>query len=280
MTVSGQIGIPQCRLPLSVPPEVVSIGVGRHGVVRDRDVYTLSDLWALHLYDYSATLVVRDLSPSPVELPLKPGVVTLTPPGVETEYRYKGPSEHLFAHFRLRDGRGARHPVPIWQQPGTDVPVLRDLMTSALTHSSSDPTRTTADLWAALLRVAEAGRGEDAGVDPAAGYLAAAIAFIDRNLALPITVPEVAAAAGISHTHLTRLFVQRTGDTVVAHLRRRRAERARHLLTETTLSITAVAAAVGVPDLQALNKLCRAAFGRSPRQIRGEPGSGSPPSGV
>ena len=73
---------------------------------------------------------------------------------------------------------------------------------------------------------------------------------------------------GISHNHLTRLFRSQTGGTVIGHLRARRMARAAHLLRESTMSIRAIAASVGIPDLQAFNKSCRASAGLSPRQIR------------
>jgi transcriptional regulator GlxA family with amidase domain len=98
--------------------------------------------------------------------------------------------------------------------------------------------------------------------------VAKALAYIASNLASPLTVPDVARAAGVSHNHLTRLFRVETGDTVVAHIRRRRLERARHLLRESTLSIPTVAASVGIADLQAFNKACRREFGASPRAVR------------
>jgi transcriptional regulator GlxA family with amidase domain len=44
--------------------------------------------------------------------------------------------------------------------------------------------------------------------------------------------------------------------------------RARHLLTATTMSIPAVAASVGINDLQAFNKACRRELGASPRVVR------------
>jgi AraC family transcriptional regulator len=44
--------------------------------------------------------------------------------------------------------------------------------------------------------------------------------------------------------------------------------RARHLLVSSTLSIPAVAASVGIADLQAFNKACRRELGGSPRAVR------------
>jgi transcriptional regulator GlxA family with amidase domain len=107
--------------------------------------------------------------------------------------------------------------------------------------------------------------GGTTGPHPA---LALAVAHIESHLTAPLTVPEVAHAAGVSHNHLIRLFRSETGTTVVAYIRHRRMERARHLLRESTLSIPAVAAAVGIGDLQAFNKTCRRELGASPRAVR------------
>jgi AraC family transcriptional regulator len=98
--------------------------------------------------------------------------------------------------------------------------------------------------------------------------VAAAMAYVESHLAGPLTVPRIAAAAGVSHNHLTRLFRDHADTTVVAYIRGRRLARAHHLLRESTLPIAAVAAAVGIGDLQAFNKACRHGLGASPRAIR------------
>ena len=91
---------------------------------------------------------------------------------------------------------------------------------------------------------------------------------IEARLAEPLSVPEIARRAGLSHNHLTRLFRMHTGDTVVAYIRRRRMARAEHLLRRSTMPIPAVAASVGIGDLQAFNKACRRVLGASPRSLR------------
>ena len=51
-------------------------------------------------------------------------------------------------------------------------------------------------------------------------------------------------------------------------------QRGRHLLQPSTLSVATIAAAVGIPDLQAFNKTCRRELGASPRTLRaGQAGS-------
>ncbi|WP_405705667.1 helix-turn-helix transcriptional regulator [Streptomyces sp. NBC_00069] len=94
------------------------------------------------------------------------------------------------------------------------------------------------------------------------------MALIEVRLGQPLTVPEIAAAAGASRNHLTWLLRAAKGETVVGCIRARRMERARHFLQATTLSVPAVASSVGIPDLQAFNKACRRVLGTSPRSIR------------
>ena len=62
---------------LDRPPEVVRVGIGRHGVHRLVEHWRLPDLWSLHLYRYNAELTV-DHSP----LPISPGDVSVVPPGM------------------------------------------------------------------------------------------------------------------------------------------------------------------------------------------------------
>ncbi|MEU9081534.1 AraC family transcriptional regulator [Streptomyces sp. NPDC048357] len=268
-------------VPLDEPPAVVSIGVGLHGVTSALDVFRLPDLWQLHLYRYAAELTVDG-----VRHAIRPGHVSLVPPGAVVRYRYRGRSEHLYAHLRLpgagppRPGASPRsgepRPVPVVQDAGAGTPALSDLLLRAIAAAPGTPRRADAEVWGALWRVAElAEPAAGSGARPHASA-AAAIAFIESHLARPLRVPEVARAAGISQNHLIRLFRRETGTTVVAYIRRRRMERARHLLRESTLAIPAIAAAVGMPDLQAFNKACRRELGASPRAIRtGVPGPGA-----
>jgi AraC-like DNA-binding protein len=245
---------------LDAPPVVANVGVGVHGPAGHTDVFRLPDLWQLHLYRYEADLSV-DSTPHVIH----PGRVSLVPPGTTVRYRYRGRSEHLYAHLRL-PADGERRTIPVMQDAGPELPALSAQMLQAVASWPRTPVRAIAEVWTVLWRVAHLTPPPTAaGPHPA---VTAAIAHIESRLADPLTVPAVARAAGVSHNHLTRLFHAATGDTVVAHIRRRRLERARHLLRESTLSIPAVAATVGIPDLQAFNKACRRELGVSPRAVR------------
>ena len=269
MRIRQERQIPSVALDLSEPPTVVSQGRATHGVNRLVDEFQLPDLWSLHLYAYTAELEVDGIGYA-----LTPGSVSLVPPASVIRYRYRGPSTHLYAHLRAgsSDGsEGAGWPLRLIMSPGPELAVITDLMESAVDSAATHPERTRADVWLALLRLAALGRDrgrESRRLSPGQEHLTRALAHIERHLSEPLTVPDVAAAVGVSHNHLTRLFTAGPGLTVVGYLRQRRIEHARQLLVHSTMSISAIAAAVGIPDLQAFNKACRTVTGLGPRALR------------
>lgn len=252
--------IDRVLIRLDEPPRVASVGIGVHGTTGLRDVFELRDLWQLHLYDYTAELTVGGTVHA-----IRPGRVSLIPPGARVEYRYRGRSQHLYAHFAVPDS-GEPHGVPVMQDAGAEARLLSTLLRRAVAAGPDSPARVVASVWAVLWQVAHLAPPHPDGRPHAA--VSAAIAHIESNLAGALAVPDIARVAGVSHNHLTRLFRAETGDTVVGYIRRRRLQRARHLLRESTLSIPAIAASVGIADLQAFNKACRRELGGSPRAIR------------
>jgi AraC-like DNA-binding protein len=252
---------------LDLAPEVSTVGVGVHGTVSSRDVFLLPEHWQLHLYSYTGELLVAGR-----RYPIRPGSVSLVPPATRVEYRYYGRSQHLYAHLRLPGTAGGPLRLPLIQDAGAQAAALAEPLHRAVACFADSPAHAAAEIWSALWRLAELPR--PAGGDTRHPAVGSAMALIEAGLSGPLAVPEIARRAGISHNQLTRLFRAETGDTVVGYIRRRRLLQARHLLQHTTLSIPAVAATVGIADLQAFNKACRREFGRSPRACRdaGDPG--------
>lgn len=246
-------------MDLSQPPLVHAQGRGIHGRRRRVDNFQLPELWSLHLYSYDAELEVDGQT-----FAIAPGLMSLVPPAAQIQYRYRGPSTHLFAHLRVTGRRPTAGNLRMVMAPGPDLPAITDLMESAVTNAATQPERTRADIWSVLLRLAGAPPDPVAGQD----HVAAAMSYVEFRLPEPLSVPQIAAAVGLSAGHLTRVFVAATGETVVGYVRRRRIDHARRLLTSSTMSISAIAASVGIPDLQAFNKTCRAVTGHSPRQLR------------
>ncbi len=245
---------------LDEPPMVVRLGVGRHGTGGLVDRFSLPQLWSLHLYSYRATLLVEGRS-----FEIAPNDVSLVPPGTRIEYRYLGPSQHLYAHLRMPSMGPAPTLLPIVRAAGADAPLLITLMRGAIESFPIAPVRSQAFIWSVLCRLQGAADGTDLRHSP---QVSGAMAYLEAHLAGPVTVPEVARHLDISHNHLTRLFQAELGCTVVAYLRTARLRLAEHLLCDSTMSIAAIATTVGIPDLQAFNKACRRSLGASPRAIR------------
>ncbi len=260
--------LPSVAMDLSVPPEVVNQGRGTHGTTRLEDRFQLPQLWSLHLYGYHAEIEVDGRL-----FAISPGTVSLVPPASVIRYRYRGPSTHLYAHLRADAGESGRpgqyRPggrLQMIMSPGAQLPMITDLMESAVVAAATRPARTRADIWSVLLRLDD--RRPIGRSRPAEEHLLAAMSFIEGRLPEAVSVPEVAAAVGISSNHLARVFTAELQETVVGYVRRRRVDHARRLLASSTMSIPAIAASVGFADLQAFNKACRQVTGLSPRRLR------------
>ncbi len=254
----------EVQLRLTEPPVVATVGVGVHGTTTRSDSFLLPDHWQFHLYAYDGELVIGQET-----YPIRPGQVSFVPPGVPVEFRYRGRSEHLFVHLRLPE-RGPAVGVPLMQDAGDQRAALSEMLHQALAAARRSPDHATAEVWAVLWRVAKLAKRP-----PTRMAVVVAMEYIETHLAEPLSVPAIARHADVSHNHLTRLFRAETGDTVVAYIRQRRLARAEHLLRRSTMPIPAVAASVGIPDLQAFNKACRRELNASPRRLRSVPHSGS-----
>ena len=86
----------------------------------------------------------------------------------------------------------------------------------------------------------------------------------------PLTLAELAAAAGLSPFHFCRAFRDTLGETPFEHLARLRLERAMMLLAETDKSVIEVALDVGYETESGLARLFRRALGIAPSVYRAQ----------
>jgi AraC-like DNA-binding protein len=94
--------------------------------------------------------------------------------------------------------------------------------------------------------------------------------FIDRNLADPITVDDIARAAGVSVRTLQNLFAQQQGQTPTSYLKHERLDRARSDLADAPegsgITVTDTALRWGFTHLGRFATAYRSRFGESPSQ--------------
>jgi AraC-like DNA-binding protein len=115
--------------------------------------------------------------------------------------------------------------------------------------------------------------GPRAGDAPRGGGLAPwaerqCIAYMRENLAREVQLSDLAQIAGLSLHHFARMFKQNTGKSPHAFLMAARMEKARELLTHSTLPVSEVAALVGYCAPSTFARLFRAEIGESPLRYR------------
>lgn len=98
--------------------------------------------------------------------------------------------------------------------------------------------------------------------------LKAAMNFIHANYPIQISVDDVADFAGVSRTTLFRIFRSELDMTPVDYLIRCRITKAKMLLTDTGLSITAVARSAGYEDNLYFSRAFKKITGISPTEYR------------
>jgi AraC-like DNA-binding protein len=250
-------------LDLGGPPEIHAIGRGLHGIERKEERYLLW-AWTIHFYGYEADLILDGR-----RLSIKPGYVGIIPPGVRQEYHYRGRAEHLFAHFTPTETpRKAELPIAAMRDLGSDFGPLFERFDDLRRAAPVRPRRVEAGLWDILWELAERTLYEADRREKRHAAVGQACRTIESRLGDRLVVRELARVAGVSTPHLNRLFRAQLGETVTEYVRRRRVERARHLLLHSGLSIKQVACEVGLPDLQLFNKTIRRAYGVAPRSLR------------
>lgn len=100
------------------------------------------------------------------------------------------------------------------------------------------------------------------------GELRPALEHIERNLHRPIANSELAHEAGVSESHLVRLFRQRLGTSPARWVSDRRLRLAGVLLTTTALPIVEIAGRCGFPDRHYFTRVFSARHATSPAVYR------------
>jgi len=263
--------VPSWDLRLSHAPELLCVASARNGSERSSEQVVVQS-WCIHFYKYEATLLLGDS-----QLEITPGSVGLIPPGVNHEYHYRGRSEHLYAHFNLRSTGGDATPIAALQDLGSDFTPLCERFEHAIHVFRNRPAQAEARVWDVLWELSERTTRNEQRQTRRHVALDRACRVIQARISEPLSLADLAAPAGVSPAHLTRLFRAEMGLTATDYLRRCRLERALHLLTRSDVPIKEVACEVGIPDLHAFNKAIRRGYSLSPRELRAR---GAAPNGL
>ena len=103
---------------------------------------------------------------------------------------------------------------------------------------------------------------------PPARYLLRAKDFADARYAEQITVEDLAAAAGLSRAHFSRMFSATFGESPRAYLQSRRLERAAALLRYTDRSVGDICVMVGLRSVGSFTTAFGRVYGLPPAAYR------------
>src|SRR3954467_2916330 len=103
---------------------------------------------------------------------------------------------------------------------------------------------------------------------PPARHLLRARDLADRRYLEPLTVEDMAHAAGLSRAHFSREFRRAFGETPHAYLLTRRLERAAALLRTTDRSVADICFSVGLSSVGSFTSSFTRTYGMSPTAYR------------
>ncbi len=103
------------------------------------------------------------------------------------------------------------------------------------------------------------------------------LVHVEKGFHLAPRIEDLAAIIGRSRSHVLKLFRRHLGVSAKGHVIGRQLREARELLLSTTLAVSEVGKAVGLPDPYHFSKLFRRHVGLSPREFRAQHGPFSSP---
>jgi AraC family transcriptional regulator len=92
--------------------------------------------------------------------------------------------------------------------------------------------------------------------------------YLDANFLRPLSLSEIAAAAGVHRVHLSREFRRYFSSTVGEFLRRKRIEHACHLVSSTNMPLAEIAMVCGFSDQSHFSATFRRQAGVTPARFR------------
>lgn len=107
-------------------------------------------------------------------------------------------------------------------------------------------------------------------VDISDEYTREVISYLEANYNRDISIQDISESVGVSRYHLSRLFKENTGMTLIDYLNKLRFKKAEILIKNTDLNINEVAKLVGFNNISYFNRKFKQIFGITPSQLYSE----------
>lgn len=257
---------PYTREGVRVPES--GIGTDMGFVVHEAGVFSLTDAWNYRgvrspfwrLYHNDAPGAALRVKGRRLEL--APDLAWLVPAEVTFDCVSAEGPRHLWIHFSPGVGAGRD-----WLEPRAVslTPPLKSLLgwlRRTLAESPAPPW-TTGQVTQALLHAVFASCGPEA-IRPAEPRLRALLLAIERRLAAPPGVAEMAEMVHLSESRFARWFREERGESPAAYVRRRRVAEACRRLAFTEESVDQVAETLGFANRFHFSRVFKAVLGETP----------------
>lgn len=124
-------------------------------------------------------------------------------------------------------------------------------------------------LHQAILEIYRQDAAQHQAIEPGPdARIAQVIAHLHAHSSARLPLAEAAAMAGLSPDYFSQLFKTETGMTFRRYALEVRLERARHLLEETTMSVSEIARALGYDEVFLFSRQFKARYGLAPTLLR------------
>lgn len=210
---------------------------------------------------------------------LSAGDIFLIRPYTEIEYyaNENDPWEYLWVNFTGTDAEGLLKRTdftpecPVIRSCSEEIRnAMADIVSNAGT-TRYEATALTGRLYillSMLMKHSHRKNSRPARESEKRHIIKAAKDFVATNYPVSVSVEDIAAAANVSRTTLFRIFKSELNTTPVDYLTAYRIAQAKTLLTETELSITAVARSSGYEDNLYFSRVFRKITGFTPTEYR------------
>ena len=153
--------------------------------------------------------------------------------------------------------------------PSAAVAVMQRMMELLRDRPSQVALRASACLYQLLAELAAGSTGEQSG-EWQRSPVDLAISFMESHYHRGIGVSDVAACVGLDPSYLLKLFRRQTGMSIRDYLIATRLRKAKVLLKDPRIAVTAAAQSVGFRNYASFEKTFRKSTGRSPSVYREE----------
>jgi AraC family transcriptional regulator len=235
-----------------------------------------SPTYSLHLYGYDGEIRIGS-----EQNRFRAGDVTCAPPGVVRAYNTSTPGKHWAIHFYDTYPEGSpTFQIPCHIQFGSNALFIREqfriisrLFNSPVADARNSMYQAEASyrLKALLISLHNLSFTHTSGTRGQSSFVwEELMQIIDENLAMQISTSWLAKKMNIGANTLSRKFKQEYGCTISQYMLKKRIDKAKALLTTTTMTVYEVGSSVGITDPQYFNKQFRKSVGTSPSRYRDE----------